>query len=269
MEPPTQSPSDSVEPGSSSGTSFVAKLTNIVVSPGEVFDEIQGKPVATINWVGPLLLSICLGIVFVFVVFSQDSITRKIRETQEAAFQENVKAGKMTQQQADQAMQMVERFAGPAMIKILGVVGATAGCVGGLFLTGLLFWGAARVIFKVDIDYLKSVEAVGLASVVGALDLIVRVPLAMLTDNPSANLGPMLLLRPFDPTNMIHLLLSIISVMTLWYLAVLAIGLSRLARVSWGKAILVIFPVWLFFTLLTLVPALLQGVLKGMTEGKH
>ena len=32
---------------------------------------------------------------------------------------------------------------------------------------------------------------------------------------------------------------------------------------------MVIFPVWLFFTLLTLVPALLQRVLKGMSEGKH
>ena len=261
MEPPIQSPTPSapVESGSAPSTSFFAKLANIVVSPGEVYDEIRGKPVATINWVGPLIISIVLGMVFALVAFSQASILRKIREGQEAAFQEQVKAGKMTQQQADQAMQMVERFAGPAMLKIFGAVGATAGSVGGLFLTGLLFWGTARLVFKADVDYLKAIEAVGLATVIGAIDLVIRVPLVLLTDNVTSNLGPVLLLHPFDPASKMHVLLSAISVVTFWYMAVLAVGLSRLARVSWGKALVVIVPVWAFLTLLTLVPAMLQA----------
>lgn len=267
MQSPT--PSAPPEPGTSPATSFFAKLANIVASPGEVFDEIQGKPVATVNWVGPLILSICLGVIFVFVIFSQDGVVRKIRDGQEAAFQENVKAGKMTQQQADQAMQMVERFAGPTMLKIFGSVGAVAGSVGGLFLTGLLFWGAARVVFKAEIDYLKAVEAVGLATVIGAVDLIIRIPLAILTENPPANLGPVLLLRPFDPTSAMHMALAAVSVVTIWYLAVLSVGLARLARVSWAKAFLVILPVWMFFTTLSLLPVVIQGMIKGMTAGKH
>jgi len=127
-----------------------------------------------------------------------------------------------------------------------------------LFFGGLIFWIAGRFIFKADLDYMKAVEAVALSSVIGVLDSIVKMLLVLLTDDLAVSLGPALFLRPFDPTNKLHVLLSAISLMTFWHITVLAIALSRLARTSLGKAIGVVYAAWAFLALLSMLPALLR-----------
>ena len=72
-----------------------------------------------------------------------------------------------------------------------------------------------------------------------------RLPLSQIGVSP----GPALLIHDHDPANKTHLLLSSLNVMTLWYIAVVAIGLARLSSVSFAKAGSWMFGVWVLFKL--------------------
>ncbi len=85
--------------------SLAARLENIYAVPGDVFAEIRAAGPSVANWLVPVLIACAVGVASVFVVFSQPAIQQQIREKQSAAmekrFGEMVKAGKMTQEQAD------------------------------------------------------------------------------------------------------------------------------------------------------------------------
>ena len=105
-------------------SSLAARLTNIFVSPGDVFEEVKVSPPTANNWLVPVLLLAVIGVISTFVIFSQPAMMQQIREQQAKVFDQQVKAGKMTQSQADQAMAMAEKFSGPMMMKISGSIGA-------------------------------------------------------------------------------------------------------------------------------------------------
>jgi hypothetical protein len=113
-------------------SSLLQRLTNVFVSPGEVFEEVKASPVSHKNWLVPLVLSMIMGVVFVLIAFSQPSILQEIRNQQEKAFQENIEKGKMTEEQADQARQGMEKL-GPVFMKAAGSVGALIANVAFLF----------------------------------------------------------------------------------------------------------------------------------------
>src|SRR6202453_2308141 len=124
--PPEDAPS---EP-----SSVTDSLTNIIISPGEVFEEIKPAPVRASNWVVPLILSCIATVVYICIAFSQPGILRAMQEQRQYAMQKKVAAGKLTQAQADQATAVTERFVTPTILKIFGAGAAILGSVGGLFL---------------------------------------------------------------------------------------------------------------------------------------
>jgi hypothetical protein len=63
--------------------------------------------------------------------------------------------------------------------------------------------------------------------------------------------GLALAISNFDPDNKLHVLLSSVNVFTIWYLAVLSIGLGKLANVKTAKAAIWVFGLWIVWTLLT------------------
>ena len=122
--PPEDAPS---EP-----SSVTDSLTNIIISPGEVFEEIKPAPVRASNWVVPLILSCIATVVYICIAFSQPGILRAMQEQRQYAMQKKVAAGKLTQAQADQATAVTERFVTPTILKIFGAGAAILGSVGGL-----------------------------------------------------------------------------------------------------------------------------------------
>jgi hypothetical protein len=246
MEAPTP---PSVGEASPLPTSLIARLMNVVVTPGEVFDEVKaGKPCYQ-NWLVPLVLATLIGAVYVFVVFSQPAVLQGLRETQQRQFQKQVTAGKMTQQQADKAAEVTEKFMTPAVMKLFGIVGAVFGNVVWLFLAALGLWLLGKLVFKGGFSYLQTVEVSGLAMMIAILGAIISMLLVVVTGNMYMTPGPALLIHDYDPANKTHLLLSSLNVMTLWYVAVLAVGLARLSGVSSAQAGSWLFGIWVLFKL--------------------
>jgi hypothetical protein len=225
-------------------TSLAARLTNVVVAPTEAFDAIKGRPVAAANWVVPLIMSTLVGMISVWVIFSQPGVMQGIRDAQEKAMQAQVDAGKMTQKDADAAMTKIEQYMTPTVYRVtfMGILLVVFPVM--LFLSAAIFWLLGNKVFVGRFEYMKAVEALGLAMTISVLGIIVRMLLVVISGKQTANFGPILLINQFDPNNKLHAFLAAVDVPTLWYLAVLALGLARLSGAGFVKAALWIYGLW-------------------------
>ena len=103
-------------------SSLMGRLANVYAAPGEVFDQVKASPPSTANWLAPALIFILVGWLGAWLIFSQASIKQQLRDIQEQAIQKQVDKGRLSQKQADSAMQAAEKFG-----NIGAVVGAAVG----------------------------------------------------------------------------------------------------------------------------------------------
>jgi len=234
-------PSRPVPPASS----LTARLFNVFATPGDVFQEVKDSRPSVGNWLLPLLLSCLAGVVSVLVIFSQDTIQHQVMEQKERAVEKQLR--QMPKAQQEQARAAIEKFSSPTLLKTLAAGGAVVSNVGWLFIVALLVWLLGRLAFKADISYGQALEVCGLASMISVLDTIISTLLMVGMGSVFATPGPALLIREFDPANKLHLALAAGNVVSLWYLATVAIGLAKLSRASVLKTIPWVFVPWAVF----------------------
>ena len=213
-------------------------MFNVFAAPGDVFEEVRASKPTNANWLVPILVSCLTAVIYVIVVFSQESVQFQMRDAREKQIQKQVEAGKITQQQADQAMEMTERFTGPTMMKVLGSMGAVLANFAWLFFLALVIWLLGWKLFKGSFSYMKSVEVCALAGMISVLGAIITMLLVVATGSMHTTLGPALLIRDFNPADKLHLTLASVNLTTLWYTAVLGLGLAKLSGASFLKSFL-------------------------------
>ena len=236
--------------------SLAARLLNVFAVPGDVFEDVKATAASVGNWLAPVLLSALVGAISAIVIFSQPAIQQQMREQQAKAMDRQVKAGHMTQEQADQALAMVEKFTGPAMLKIFGAIGAAVVSVVRVLWWALVLWLLGRWFLKVRFGYGKTLEITGLAMMIsvlgGLVTLLLTVNLARMFATPSLAL----VVSDFDATRKSHLMLGAINVFSLWQVGIMALGLARMAGVPFLRAAWLVFAYWvaqqLFFILIGL-----------------
>jgi len=227
--------------------SLGARLTNVFSGPGEVFDETIKGPPSTANWLVPTVLSCVIGVVSVFVVFSQEAIVQPMREKQAQAVEKRLE--KMPKEQRDQAREAIEKWSNPELMKYFAAIGVVARSFGWLFFAALVLWLVGTSVFKGSFTFMKAVEVCVLAAMISALGLIITTLLAVVMGNPLATPGPALLIRDLDASNPVHLMLSALNIVTFWYLSVLSIGLAKLSGASVLKAAVWLFGLWAVITI--------------------
>ncbi len=228
-------------------SSLTDRLTNVITAPGELFEEIKSAPVRSSNWLVPLILSCIATVIYISVAFSQPAVVRGMQEQREHAMQKQVTAGKMTQAQADQASAAVERFMSPTVMIFFGSGAALLAMVAGLFLMGLGIWLGLKWCTAARLDYMKVIEICGLALVIDVPQKILRLWLVMWKENLLATASPTLFLANPSTTNKAHVFLSMIDVVDFWWLAVLSLGLSKVASIRYRTAAFITFGVWYGF----------------------
>jgi hypothetical protein len=221
-----------------------ARLVNIFATPGEVFESLKSRPPAAVNWLAPQMLGWLVTVAFCLMVFSQEQIIRSLRDAQEQGMQQQVRAGKMTQEQADQALATMDKFYGPKLMMVTGIVFGILGGLGYLFVSALVVWGLDALAFKSGLNYSRSLEIVGLAGMINVLGGIVKMLLVLVTGNLNVTAGAALLFEKFNPSNRLHALAGALDLMMIWHLAVLAIGLASITGVSARKAAAALFGIW-------------------------
>lgn len=197
-------------------TSLFGRLFNVFAAPGEVFNELRQAQLAHSNWVVPVLLSIMAGVLFSVVVFSQPDIVAGVFAQQESAITAQVESGKMSQEQADKTLAAMRQFQSGKMMMIFGSLGA-------VFATGILFvvlslmmWVLTSKILKGDVTVLKTVEMVGLASMINVLGSLLTMMIVLLKGNILAGPNAALIVGTFDQANYLHQFLSALSLVTIW-----------------------------------------------------
>jgi hypothetical protein len=253
-------------PGETPGVpamSLGGRLGNIFVSPAEVFDDIKGREPNSANWLVPTVIGIVMGIIFTFVVFSQPGIIQSMRDPTEKRLDKMVADGKITRQLADQQLAIIDKFMSPTFFKVFGTLGALIAQPAMLFLLGLVVWLVGKFALHGDFAYMKSVEAVGLCTMITVPGSIIYMLLVVIYGNMYVTPGPALLLSHFDPTNPLHVLMQSFNLIWVWYLAVLAMALARLSGASFVKAAGWGFGLWAIWLALKLGFVILSAHLGG------
>jgi hypothetical protein len=231
--------------------SVTDKFVGILSSPAEVYDYVaKGEPQKS-NWVIPYVLAIVLSIVFTFFVFSQPPIQDEMIETQNKAMQKNVADGKMTQEQADKAMEMNPAKPGSPMFLIFGSVGVVLVMTVMVFAYPAVYWIGGKILFKATVTYSKILEVYGLSMYVICLSTIVTMIMAIGMGSLYAQPALSLLVSPFDPMNTTHKLLAAVNILSFWHLFVVTVGVSKVWNVEFTKALMVTGGVWIIWTLFT------------------
>lgn len=243
--------------------SLAARLMNVFAAPGEVFDDVKASARSTGNWLVPVLLACVVGAAAVVVVTSQPAIQQQIREQQERAMEKQVAAGKVTREQADQQLEIMQKFLTPAMMSIAGSLWAVVISFISLFGWSLVLWLAGLWFLKTRFKYMKAVEVVGLATMIGVLGTIVKLLLQVNLSNPASSPSLALAVKEFDPKNMLHLMLAALNAFDIWTVIVMSVGLSRLAGSPFARAAVPVFGVWLLWSAVVLVLAAMAAKMGG------
>lgn len=221
---------------------------NVFATPGEVFDEVKSAPVSVLNWLVPAFLFAVVGAISVVIVFSQPNIQQQMREKmheqQAKAIQEKVKAGKISQADADKALALMDRFVGPTILKISGAVGAVFAAFIQVLWWAFILWLLGRWCFKTQVGYGKSMEVAGLAVMISILGSIVSLLLTVSLDRVGAGPNLALVVKDFDLTRKSHLFMGAANLFSFWMVAVISSGLARLVGVPWVRAALPVFAYW-------------------------
>jgi hypothetical protein len=236
--------SESIPPESSS---LADRLANVIAAPGEVFAEIKNTPARVSNWLVPLTLACIATVVYLCVAFSQPAVQRAVQEQRENAMRKQVAAGKITQAQADQATAVTERLLTPTVLKMIAGAGAVLAMSGGLFLMALAIWIALKYCAPAKVPYRKVLEVCGLSLVIDVPQKALRLWLVMWKQNLLATASPTLFLENPSTANRAHVFLSMIDVVDFWWLAVLSLGVSRIASIRYRNAAFIVFGVWFGF----------------------
>jgi len=224
-------------------TSLAARLVNVYVSPGDVFDEVAASPRDNGNWVLPLILSAVMSVVFCFAVFSQENVVRNVLDTQEKEIRKQVDAGKMPKEAAVGFNEAAGKYGSVIMIAF-GSLFAIIGCIAMLFIVALVLMLVGRFAFGTDVAYLKMAEVSGLAAMITLLGSIAKMFVVIATGRIEIGVSPAALVENFNPGNHTHALLGILDLSMFWYVAVLACGLSRVCGVKWWRAAAWLFSLW-------------------------
>ncbi len=224
--------------------SLAARLLNIFAVPGDVFLDIRSAPHSKGNWLVPIILSGLVGVISAVVIFSQPAIQQQIREQQVKAIDAQVKAGKMTQAQADQGLAIAEKFTGPAMMKVFGAVGAVVASVVRVFWWALILWLIGRWFLKVRFPYPKAMETAGLVMMISVLGMVVSLLLIVNLGKVFAAPSLALAVEHFDVNRKSHMALGAANVFSFWFVGLMALGLAKLANVPFARAGFLVFAFW-------------------------
>jgi hypothetical protein len=265
MQPPELTPEPPPEAPQPPAMSLASRLFNVFATPGDVFEEVKAAPETTSNWLVPALILIAVSWVAAAVIFSQPSIKQQLSDLTEQAIQRQIDSAHLSEQQADQARAMGEKWAGISSQIGAALVPVVAGFIFP-FLWGLIIWLLGVQLFKGHFSYMKAVEVVGLANMVSVLDVIVRTLLIVGLGNLYASPSLVLLVKQFNPQNPVHGILGAVNVMTFWLLSVRAIGLARLSGASFAKSAVWVFCIWAAYTGSFIgIGALVQAGVKQIT----
>lgn len=230
--------------------SKVDAMSGVFTAPGETYETIANTPRKN-YWLMPVLIAIALGLVAT-VLFMQDAeLFGKAMEKQTAKmreqFQKSVKEGKMTQEDMDKTMENMG--ANSPFVRIMGYAGALIGPFLILLVLSTIYFVALKIM-KSQVDFVNVMNVVGLAMLIYTVGNVLAVVVSILTGNLTS-IGLGLVMSEESVGEKVYGILTKLDVFSIWFYVVIAIGLSKVGRVSLGKTSLIVFTLFLLYVIVT------------------
>jgi hypothetical protein len=230
---------------------FTEKFANVFASPGELFENVRLTNPTTSNWLVPWIIFVVVAIIMGQLMVHNASLADQLGTMIKKGFDKQVQEGKMPQERAEQ---VYEQFAKPGSMwfTLAQVGGVTVGSLVALFVLGLLYWLVGKTAMGATAPYMKVVEVVGLLFFIIALEQIVTTLLMFALDSIYATPSLGIFVSSFNVENKLHVALSKINVFTIWVLCVLSIGLAKLFQRDFPKVLVLVFTLWILWSLVTI-----------------
>ncbi len=245
-------------PEPSTELSWSDNIVGILSSPSEVYQQVVASEPKNSHWSIPSITSLVMLLVYLFVVFDQAPIQDQMQDSQMKAMEKQVMDGKMTQEEADRAMEFMPKPGSPMWL-IGGAVMMVFVVFASLFGFSLVYWIIGRVAFKVVVPYMKVCGVYGLSMLIMAVSTLIGMVFVIAMESIYAGASLAMLIGEVDPLNKTHMFLASVNLFTIWQYAVIGIGLAKLWSVSTEKGIGVSLGVWLVWTLLVSYGGMLFG----------
>ncbi|MEX1138436.1 MAG: YIP1 family protein [Bacteroidota bacterium] len=239
---------DNQEPGTSpEDSSLGTTIANVFASPSEAFQGLSSTSPKATNWVLPMILMAALGVLFVYLIFSNDAIKTQIFDMQAQQFEKAVAEGRMTQQEADQVRDQMQKT-GMGLFMVFGSLPILIFTAAYFFLGALFLWLASKILWKSPLKYGKYLEAYGIASWIGVLGSVVTMGMVLgmnsMFSTPSLGL---LFADTYDATDTMHKFASAFNIFSVWQAVVTGIGLGSLAGKPVRNGIVIAVVLWLIW----------------------
>jgi hypothetical protein len=221
-------------------SSLVAKLFDMLVSPGEVFDEVLAAPPRLANWLLPTLL------VAVTSLFLLRAVSNETAST-------SGQSQPLNPQLSTLNPPVAQPEPGSADWQRVSALATCVGAFAGSFWSAFLLWLIGRTFLRTRFSYLKALEVVALTSIIVALGAIITALLIAASGDPATRPALSLFARHLSAASPVRQLLDTLNFFHLWSTTVLAIGLSRLSGVSFKECAFWVFGYWVVVRLALIV----------------
>jgi hypothetical protein len=227
--------------------SLAARLLNVFAIPGEVFEVVKTSRISIGNWLVPMFLLAILGSLTAVAILAQPVIQRQMREgfdQQVKALDQQVKAGKLKQADADRTVALTRLILAPPTLNILGAGVAAVISAARVFWWAFVLWLLGRMLLKARLSYFKTLEVAGLALMISALGGVVALLLMVNLPRLFAAPGLPLPVNDLEAIRKSPLLLAVLNIFSFWLVGVLSVGLARLAQVPFLRAAWLVLAFW-------------------------
>jgi len=223
-------------------TSVWSRYFNVLASPSEAFEGIASLEKKTVLWIVPMIILIIATIGIAALTMSNPAVQQDVQATIEKKMQNNVQSGAMTQQQADQAIEM-----GTKMSKVWAYFGAVFGVPIFWLVVTLVYWLVLSFILGGEISFLNTFTVYSLGSAVYLIEALITGLLVYATGSlmTQLNLG---FLVSAENNAMMHALLARFNPFTFWLLWVLCIGFVKVSNLTMKKTVYGVAGLWLAYS---------------------
>ncbi|MCC6866645.1 MAG: YIP1 family protein [Ignavibacteria bacterium] len=228
-------------------------MAGVFSEPGVTFESVKISKKKN-YWLIPLLILLVISVISSILVTRDEELSSEIKSQQIEAmrkrFDDAVKEGKMTREQADEQLDKSEKMFGGNTFVIFGVLGSFFGILIIFFLKALIYWGGLKI-FKGTAGYIDIMNVLGLAALITAIQMIVDTVLAIFMGKLMINIGPVLLVSKESLGKDLYSFIASFDLINIWYLIVIGIGIAKVSKLKYSVAMPFVFALWIIWVILT------------------
>lgn len=214
------------------------RLSGVFFEPGKVFADVAERP----KWIAPIVISILIGLVFVYCISTHIGWDQTIRQT----FANNPRTADLP---ADQRERMIAT--GSKVASVIGWVGAILGPPLSILIIAGVLTGLFNALLGTELKFAQTFAITAYALLVRAIFSLLLILLMYLKPPEEFNLqvspfSPAAYMNRQDTPKWLMSLAGSLDLFTIWAIVLLAIGFSVAAKkLSFSKALTAIVIPWL------------------------